>query len=206
MCPANGFLFFPMIDTPIELAISEIPIAIIDMSVYTFNFQNRVKEESRYFYAIAPVPLIRSAVENTFAQLNWDAQWVKRSRGDGRDILLHHPGGWTDRGLSRLVQSALSRGHYGSDKITVTPLETNNPVVSLLITSMYLKCPRTAKEKQEERAISFYKSLEYEFRKLEIPLVEPHEWQSLIDKNPALHCSPIWGFDANRNVSAIPAR
>ena len=38
MCPANGFLFFPMIDTPIELAISEIPIAIIDMSVYTFNF------------------------------------------------------------------------------------------------------------------------------------------------------------------------
>ena len=123
------------------------------MSTYTFEFRHRVNEGSRFFYAIGPLPLIRSAAESAFSQLNWRAKWVKPFAGVKQSMLLHHPGGWSDRGISAFIQSALSRGHYGSDTITLAHQETNNPGVSLLEASLYLKCQWSAKTKQEERTI-----------------------------------------------------
>jgi hypothetical protein len=154
----------------------------------------RVLRSSLRLYALGDPPLVKRAAEDVFSKLEWRAKWTT-DKFTKDTVLVHYPGGLIERGGAAYVQACNMHWEaYLADHIHISLEPTNNPMVSLLGTRVYLKLSWFNKQKQESRSQRFHEALYKEFRKFEIPLVQATDWEDLVAAHPVLRCSPVWNI------------
>ena len=134
-------------------------------------------------YAIGEHAIIRKAAENTFSSLGWRAKWKEQ-----------HCLEYVRWGVLAKLHSKISTvGVVPTDRVAIWVYETNNPSVSLVKTSFYTKIKFFNKDKQQKRIADFCRTVECEFRKFKIILIEHNRWAEAVSRYPQLRCSPVWG-------------
>jgi hypothetical protein len=132
------------------------------------SFQALRQETYYYVVNLYEQPIReKHAAANTFITLGWPEQWNES------DELIYYPGQY----------------HDAANSITIALYRTNSPRATLIKTSVSLKITRRTKDKQEKLLSAFNESLQREFKKFRLALVDADKmW---IGSSPAPSLSPF---------------
>ena len=159
---------------------------------YTYRW--RAISDARELYVIGEHELVKKAAENTFRSLGWAVKW--------RDsTLVHVPWGL----LAKIHSEINTVGAVPTDKVSITLHMTNNPSVTLVNFSIYMKVRFFNKQAQSDRVAQFCDTFSLELRKFELPAIAASEWPSFLAQYPELRCSPIWGRGSWGQTTPVPA-